>query len=83
MENNEKKFEAEVLLVGFISNGDKSILTVGTPQPGGTSECINAYQGEVAIALYNTLITSSPKDGEEDEKDGGDEKNDVPGTTGD
>lgn len=69
MANNENQFKAEILLVGFISNGDKSILTVGTPQPGGTSEVINAYQGEAAIALYNTLISSSPEDGEEGKED--------------
>lgn len=82
MENNEN-IKAEVILVGFLSNGEKSILTVGIPQPGGKSECINAFQGEAAIALYETLKGSNPEAGEEGEKDGRDEKNDVPGTIGD
>ena len=90
MENNEIKtpeenveIKVEILLVGFISNGEKSILTVGTPQPGGRSECINAFQGEAAIALYETLKGVNPEAGEEGEKDDRDEKNDVSGTTGD
>lgn len=74
MEKNEN-IKAEVILVGFISNGEKSILTVGKPQPGGTSECINAFQGEAAMALYNTLV--NPEAGEEGEQDGGSEENDV------
>ena len=82
METN-KELKAEVILVGFLSNGEKSILTVGTPQLGGTSEIINAFQGEAAIALYETLKGSNPKAREEDEKDVRDEKNDMPGTAGD
>ena len=81
--NRNNEIKAEVILVGFISNGEKSILTVGIPQPGGRSECINAFQGEAAIALYETLKGCNPEAGEEGEKDDKDETNDVSGTTGD
>lgn len=72
MSNNEniknENLKADIILVGFISNGDRSIMTIGIPQPGGTSEVINAFGGEEAIALYEKLITPNPavfKKGEE------------------
>ena len=78
---NNKELKPDVLVVGFIPNGEKTILTIGKPRPDGTSEVVNAYQGEVAIALYKTLV--DPESGEEGETDVGNEENDVPGTTGD
>jgi hypothetical protein len=77
MSNNEN-LKPDIILVGFIPNGEKSILTVGKPQPGGTSEVINAFGGPEAIELYQKLITRNEAVFGKEE-----EKNDVQGTTED
>lgn len=56
----------ESLLVGVhfreVTKDDTGVLIVGRRRMNGTTEIINAFQGEEALELYNKLTTK--KEGE-------------------
>lgn len=53
----------KVVLVSYVepTNGDKPILIVGRKRPNQSVDIINAFQGDKATELYQTLITKEEK----------------------
>ena len=49
----------DTILVSYVepTNGDIPVLIVGRKSPGEAVTIINAFQGDEAMALYNSLIT--------------------------